>query len=75
MLILPGMVTGLPPGRYCDLASLTTQRCWDRRWSSVAFGKFGKLVVVKPPLFNIPNLFEVFTLPETNIAPKNDGFQ
>ena len=41
----------------------------------MAFGKFGKLVVVKPPLFNIPNLFEVFTLPETNIAPKNDGFQ
>jgi len=28
---LAGMVTGLPPGRYCDLASLTTQRCWDRR--------------------------------------------
>lgn len=28
---LAGMTTGLPPGRYCDLASLSTQRCWDRR--------------------------------------------
>ena len=30
-MICPGMTTGLPPGRYCDLASLSTQRCWDRR--------------------------------------------
>ncbi|CAK9025057.1 4-alpha-D-glucan glucanohydrolase) [Durusdinium trenchii] len=28
---LAGMATGLPPGRYCDLASLSTQKCWDRR--------------------------------------------
>eukprot|EP00931_Biecheleriopsis_adriatica_P101721 TRINITY_DN76802_c0_g1_i1.p1 TRINITY_DN76802_c0_g1~~TRINITY_DN76802_c0_g1_i1.p1 ORF type:complete len:883 (+),score=137.12 TRINITY_DN76802_c0_g1_i1:35-2650(+) len=28
---LAGLQTGLPAGRYCDLASLTTQRCWDRR--------------------------------------------
>lgn len=28
---LAGMDLGLPPGRYCDLASLKTQRCWDRQ--------------------------------------------
>lgn len=28
---LSGLATGLPPGRYCDLASLPTQAGWDRR--------------------------------------------
>jgi len=40
---LHGLVTGLPPGRYCDLSSLATQRGWDRRHCprEVALGEGG----------------------------------
>eukprot|EP00933_Yihiella_yeosuensis_P060614 TRINITY_DN63363_c0_g1_i1.p1 TRINITY_DN63363_c0_g1~~TRINITY_DN63363_c0_g1_i1.p1 ORF type:complete len:900 (-),score=137.09 TRINITY_DN63363_c0_g1_i1:570-3269(-) len=43
---LAGMTTGLPPGRYCDLASLPTQRCWDRRGCprEVLIGSNGKVI-------------------------------
>eukprot|EP00434_Breviolum_minutum_P021123 symbB.v1.2.018636.t1/scaffold1495.1/size115473/3 len=54
---LAGMVTGLPPGRYCDLASLTTQRCWDRRRCprEVLIGDDGIVVTGVVPWLKIEN--------------------
>jgi len=43
---LAGLHVGLPEGRYCDLASLSTQRCWDRRSCSreVVVGSDGVII-------------------------------
>ncbi|CAE7567295.1 amy [Symbiodinium sp. KB8] len=43
---LAGLAPGLPPGRYCDMASLTTLRCWDRRSCprEVVIGSDGSVV-------------------------------
>ncbi|CAJ1339117.1 unnamed protein product, partial [Effrenium voratum] len=48
---LAGLVTGLPPGRYCDLASLGTQKCWDRQRCprEVLIGEDGTVVMGTVP--------------------------
>jgi len=48
---LAGLVTGLPAGRYCDLASLPTQRGWDRRSCprEVELGEAGAVLRGKVP--------------------------
>ncbi|CAE7940581.1 amy, partial [Symbiodinium necroappetens] len=48
---LAGLAPGLPPGRYCDMASLTTLRCWDRRSCprEVVIGSDGSVVTGTVP--------------------------